>query len=183
MDGEACKDCRAYRDQYSAFLTYYGNIFTLADRDRHWSGLSKPPTKPRKPHLVNGKPTPGDRCTTHWRAKRTRDRAASHARRVKSGFNLQDGEYDSLKEYQDGLCAICRRNKGISRRLAVDHDHKCCPGKTSCGECVRGLLCSPCNSMLAHARDDPAMFLRAQQYLKIPPAFLWKIDKKRGETE
>lgn len=52
-----------------------------------------------------------------------------------------------MLQEQGGVCAICkqppRRNK-----LHVDHDHSCCPGKRSCGRCIRGLLCASCNSKL-----------------------------------
>lgn len=29
--------------------------------------------------------------------------------------------------------------------VAIDHDHKCCPGHRSCGSCVRGIVCRSCN--------------------------------------
>jgi hypothetical protein len=35
---------------------------------------------------------------------------------------------------------------------------------------VRGLLCTPCNKMLGHARDNTRMFARAIEYLVNPPA-------------
>lgn len=40
----------------------------------------------------------------------------------------------------------------------------------SCGRCVRGLLCGPCNDVLAVARDDWYYFSCAIDYLSHPPA-------------
>lgn len=84
-------------------------------------------------------------------------------------YGIAGWVYDKLLEIQGGRCAICQRAKGITRRLAVDHDHKCCKVTPACGKCVRGLLCKPCNRMLGHARDDPMFFLRAYHYLINPP--------------
>lgn len=72
-------------------------------------------------------------------------------------------EYEEIKAYQGGRCAICQRATGAYKALAVDHDHA--TGYD------RGLLCSTCNKTLGHARDDVAFFERAIQYLKNPPAF------------
>ena len=51
---------------------------------------------------------------------------------------------------QGGRCAICLRR----RRLAVDHDHRHCPGQEGCPTCVRGLLCFPCNGALGELGGD-----------------------------
>lgn len=115
-------------------------------------------------------PHPGPRCVTHHRAKRKRDKERAHGLRVEAGFNISKERYDQLKAFQGGVCALCRRATGATKRLAVDHDHSCCAGKTSCGKCVRGLLCGPCNSVLSHARDDVEFFRRAVEYLLFPPA-------------
>jgi len=49
-------------------------------------------------------------------------------------------------------------------RLVVDHDHSCCPRGGSCGKCVRGLLCEPCNKVLTSART-PEYFEGLLNYL------------------
>lgn len=65
---------------------------------------------------------------------------------------------------------MCRRAKGIRKRLPVDHDHACCPGPIGCRDCVRGLLCTRCNRLLGHLRDDTTAFQRGIDYLTSPPA-------------
>jgi len=68
-------------------------------------------------------------------------------------YNITMEWYEEKLKEQGGLCAICRRpqsaKKGTPRWLAIDHDHACCPkAGRSCGECVRGLLCTSCNTKL-----------------------------------
>jgi hypothetical protein len=115
-------------------------------------------------------PHPGPRCVTHHRAELRRRRDAAHGRRTQATYSLTPEEYRKLYEAQGRRCAICRRATGATKRLAVDHDHTCCPGPVSCGGCVRGLLCGPCNSMLSHARDSVDLFHRAAQYLRDWPS-------------
>lgn len=104
---------------------------------------------------------PGPRCRTHHRVVVRARKAANHEKRVQNVYGLEAGEYAQLYEFQGGVCALCRRSTGAARRLAVDHDHL--TGK------VRGELCKPCNTLLGHARDKTAFFLRCILYLRRPP--------------
>jgi hypothetical protein len=82
-------------------------------------------------------------------------------------YGLPVGGYERMLKEQGGVCAICGQPpSGRHRNLSVDHDHSCCPGKRSCGKCVRGLLCSPCNIALGGFQDDQARLLRAVEYLR-----------------
>jgi hypothetical protein len=100
--------------------------------------------------------------------KEGRDRA--HRSRVSKTYGIPIDGYDKLYEAQGGCCYICQRATGKSRRLAVDHDHSCCPELPACGKCVRGLLCGTCNKMVGHSRDQAEFFDRAAEYLRNPPA-------------
>lgn len=115
-------------------------------------------------------PHRGPRCKTHWQKYRKATKEATHASYVQRQYGLRDTDYGLLYEAQGGVCAICLRATGATRKLSVDHDHKCCAGSQSCGYCVRGLLCRPCNDMLGHARDQWSFFARAIRYLNSPPA-------------
>ena len=112
-----------------------------------------------------------------------RRREAARKRNLSVRHQMTPEQYDSLLDFQGVLCPICLRATGKSRALAVDHDHavarKSCTHEhdTSCENCWRGLLCSRCNNMLAHARDDVTVFFAAIDYLKRPPAHRWRLEQ------
>lgn len=39
------------------------------------------------------------------------------------------------------------------------------PGKTTCGKCVRGMLCRFCNHALGNVKDNPETLRRMLHYL------------------
>lgn len=81
------------------------------------------------------------------------------------GLTLQ--QYDELFDAQEGRCAICRRPEDITgKSLSIDHDHSCCPGTKACGRCVRGLLCTNCNTGIGMLGDSTDTLLSAFNYLK-----------------
>ncbi len=63
-------------------------------------------------------------------------------------YGISEKTYYEMVEKQNGLCAICKKpqtNKRL-KNLAVDHDHA--------SGCVRELLCTKCNFMIAHAGQN-----------------------------
>jgi hypothetical protein len=68
-------------------------------------------------------------------------------------YKLTKYMYEQLLAEQNGVCAICSK-KPTRNYLSVDHDHSCCPGIKTCGNCIRGLLCQSCNSFLGRVDDN-----------------------------
>lgn len=96
-------------------------------------------------------------------AVRTPYRRDSYLARV---YNMREEDYAELLRSQGGVCAVCRRSEPSGRRLSVDHDHACCPtAARSCGRCIRGLLCSSCNTAAGSMDDDPDRIRALASYL------------------
>lgn len=102
-------------------------------------------------------------------------RACRTLRRAQTTYGLSPEAYAGLLLDQGGGCAICPRlsSRGSQKSLNIDHDHACCPGPGSCGECVRGLLCDDCNLAIGRLGDDAQLAKRMALYLllggRIPP--------------
>lgn len=108
-------------------------------------------------------PHPGPRCATHHRARRKALREAAHGRSILKTYGITKEQYEELYEAQGGVCCICERATGKTKRLAVDHDHET--------GYVRGLLCSTCNKILGHLRDSYYLASNLSAYLRNPPAY------------
>jgi hypothetical protein len=109
-------------------------------------------------------------CVTHIRARRKATRERARAARLERVYSISAEIYQELYKAQGGQCAMGCGATGKTKALAVDHDHSCCPGPTSCGKCIRGLLCGPDNQLLGRFRDDPERFRAAIEYLLNPPS-------------
>lgn len=111
-------------------------------------------------------------CMTCMRARRKVVRAAQRSR-GRASMGITPEREAAVMAVQSGVCGICgpwTGRRGLSRALAADHDHTCCEGRYSCGECLRGFLCATCNQILGRWRDNPDIFLAAVRYLYDPPA-------------
>jgi hypothetical protein len=91
-------------------------------------------------------------------------------------YNLTEERIEEILGRQDNQCWICESVFDDDNIFSVDHDHSCCPGTKSCGECVRGFLCVDCNTGLGKLKDDPEIVRRAIHYLVNNPFY----DRRRS---
>ncbi len=117
---------------------------------------------------------PGQRggyCLPCRRAYAQENAQVAQGVRLARLFGLSAQAYRTLLDAQEGKCAVCREpererdSQGRVKTLAVDHDHACCPGKGSCGRCVRALLCGSCNKAIGGFQDDSARMRAAADYV------------------
>lgn len=104
------------------------------------------------------------------RAKRIREdpelaKRLSWEGNLRNKFKMTPDEWNAKNENQNGVCAICGNENTNVRRLALDHDHKCCPGIGSCGKCVRDLLCNTCNTFVGWLEMDLERTKKALDYI------------------
>lgn len=107
-----------------------------------------------------------DRCKSCYNISIRPDRTEYFKQYNKSKkYGLNPDDFEKLSELQNGVCAVCELPPESGKRLRIDHDHSCCPGPKSCGNCVRGLLCDYCNRYLVSALENP-LIEKARQYLE-----------------
>jgi len=102
-----------------------------------------------------------------WNAA-NRDKCYLYSRRVlckKHGITIEI--YEELLRRQGGVCAICKNPESERKgKLSIDHDHKCCQGKQSCGKCIRGLLCTKCNQAIGCFNESRETIVAALNYIE-----------------
>jgi hypothetical protein len=139
--GSLCKSCKKQKDLKRKDYFKQWQIRTLSENPEYWKEREK------------------------TRSKEVRD-MSNRAFRLRK-YGLDEEKYQEILASQDFRCAICKRSSNTTEKeFAVDHDHKCCPGKKSCGKCVRGLLCQVCNQALGMFQDSEQVLENAILYLQ-----------------
>ncbi len=97
--------------------------------------------------------------------ERVLDKDKEKNRKLKYYYGISLDEYNEMLFDQGGGCKICSRSPEEVGTLVVDHDHNCHPGRRSCRDCIRGLLCQDCNIGLGKFFHNMEILLEAQKYL------------------
>jgi recombination endonuclease VII len=92
-------------------------------------------------------------------------RECVHVAGMTKRYGVDPSWYSETLRKQNGGCAVCGTRPG-QRKLHVDHAHSHCSDDKACPECVRGLLCTKCNTGIGMFDENPALFRLAIQYLK-----------------
>ena len=143
-----CRECRAERM-----------------RDARPKGAGQGGHNRKKTHCPQGHAY--DEENTLWRGNRRACRACAlvnSARQNVKRYGLDPEQFMSMLVRQNNACMICQVPFG-AKAPHIDHDHACCSGGKSCGQCVRGLLCADCNKGLGLFKDDPERLRSAIEYL------------------
>lgn len=82
-------------------------------------------------------------------------------------YKIDNKKFEKMFDDQNRSCAICKKeNPDGNNGWHIDHDHNCCVGPKTCGECVRGILCSSCNKGIGHFFDSKEYLVNAINYLE-----------------
>lgn len=88
---------------------------------------------------------------------------------IRQRYGLGRDDFAELLKVQGGRCYLCGEPLDLAdtRKIHVDHDHACCRGSKSCGDCVRGVACEPCNKGIGAFGDDPERMRRVADALEM----------------
>jgi hypothetical protein len=100
-----------------------------------------------------------------------RDKRRHPMRRMRT-YGLTPERFMQIFEEQKGCCYLCSEPLDLEakRGMHIDHDHSCCRGASSCGDCVRGFACMLCNNGIGAFGDDPDRMERAAARLRAASA-------------
>lgn len=79
-------------------------------------------------------------------------------------YGVPRGWYRTTLAAQNGVCAVCQQPPANARKMHVDHAHTHC--RTGCADCVRGILCSRCNTGIGMFMEDTERLNAAITYLR-----------------
>jgi hypothetical protein len=166
--GCRCEACRAARAEYmrayiqstperreknrERSLRYYeANKEKRSEKMRQWreENAEKKRELDRRYYQVNREKLREQ--NRRWKeANPERKRELDKRSRENSGLRwrnhgITSDQAEAMWLAQGKVCAGCGEPAERKEVLHVDHDHGCCSGVFSAGDCIRGLVCQSCN--------------------------------------
>lgn len=138
---EDCKPCKAAR----AKKQYEANKERHAAKGKAYYESNREKAIARQKARTNGE-------------KREEILAYQRNYRLKQQYGITTADFKAMNAAQGGVCYICKNPEVVQPNLSVDHDHT--SGK------IRKLLCTPCNTSLGLAGDDPERLRLMAQYVE-----------------
>lgn len=121
-----CKACnRAYRAANRDRIREKDRKYQVANRDRI--------AEYKREHLAANRDQINERKREYWATE---------------VHGLTRAERNYIEALQLARCAVCL--DPFDDDMNIDHDHGCCPGGTSCGNCVRAVVHRRCNLIVGH---------------------------------
>jgi hypothetical protein len=104
--------------------------------------------------------------TRDWYRRNPRSPEKNAELHYKHRYRMTPEQREEMIAMQESRCYLCGDPLPEDRRkIHVDHDHSCCPDR-SCGKCVRGIACDPCNRGVGYFADDPGRMERVARNLR-----------------
>lgn len=83
-------------------------------------------------------------------------------------YKITPKEFDELFKEQGYKCASCGSlDSRWAKGWCIDHNHSCCKTTPTCGKCIRGILCMPCNMAAGVMKDNIQDLQSLVKYLEI----------------
>jgi hypothetical protein len=171
-----CKDCIAedYRQRYipSPTRARYEELLSQGLKHCPKCGETKPLTEFYVRLARNRRPQ-------SW----CKDCSRKEVRRsyLKTLYNITSEVFAIALDRGHGVCMMKDCTSIVSGGRGtwhVDHDHACCPGENTCGQCVRGLLCNFCNTRTVPVLEK---LFPDHPYLTVDWAGWWEENRRLAD--
>lgn len=142
-----CRKCKVVKpnDQFKADRRYGEGISSYCKQCHQAATVAWQKANPDRVKAARRKRYAENKDAINAERKENYNTDVAWARALPYRYGITADQYKQILAQQGG-CAICGRSQDYSsRRFSVDHDHRCCPGSKTCGQCVRGILCHSCN--------------------------------------